>query len=411
MYPTRNSPVTATLGLDRLWRLSSETTGSGCDRLRNMNNIDSLKTTLQQQVAERADDIEETRRIPPDLAATLKSAQAFSLLLPETLGGPQMALPEYIRLIQRMGEADGSTAWAMNQGSVLSTFSHQLPLGVARSIWTHPTVTVANGPPMGSTAVPVEGGVSISGRWVFSSGITHADWLIAACTVHESSGKRGILAFVPKDQVTIDETWDVAGLAGTASYSFAAQDLFIESAYALSPHTITDAPLLYHFPTNLMFACGFASVALGVSRAAMNFAVERSAAKVKRFQNKTLSDDPVVQSELGQCLAEWQAIEAMLHSAVDETWARLDGQAQPQLSEQQRFRLRIAATHTIRRSRDITDRLYNLCSTDSIYRSNDIQRRFQDIHVISQHLQGRSENYQTVAQYLMGLPYDRGMIS
>ncbi len=411
MYPTRNSPVTATLGLDRLWRLSSETTGSGCDRLRNMNNIDSLKTTLQQQVAERADDIEETRRIPPDLAATLKSAQAFSLLLPETLGGPQMALPEYIRLIQRMGEADGSTAWAMNQGSVLSTFSHQLPLGVARSIWTHPTVTVANGPPVGSTAVPVEGGVSISGRWVFSSGITHADWLIAACTVRESSGKRGILAFVPKDQVTIDETWDVAGLAGTASYSFAAQDLFIESAYALSPHTITDAPLLYHFPTNLMFACGFASVALGVSRAAMNFAVERSAAKVKRFQNKTLSDDPVVQSELGQCLAEWQAIEAMLHSAVDETWARLDGQAQPQLSEQQRFRLRIAATHTIRRSRDITDRLYNLCSTDSIYRSNDIQRRFQDIHVISQHLQGRSENYQTVAQYLMGLPYDRGMIS
>ena len=239
-----------------------------------MNNIDSLKTTLQQQVAERADDIEETRRIPPDLAATLKSAQAFSLLLPETLGGPQMALPEYIRLIQRMGEADGSTAWAMNQGSVLSTFSHQLPLGVARSIWTHPTVTVANGSPVGSTAVPVEGGVSISGRWVFSSGITHADWLIAACTVHESSGKRGILAFVPKDQVTIDETWDVAGLAGTASYSFAAQDLFIESAYALSPHTITDAPLLYHFPTNLMFACGFASVALGVSRAAMNFAVE-----------------------------------------------------------------------------------------------------------------------------------------
>ena len=411
MYPTRNSPVTATLGLDRLWPLSSETTGSGCDRLRNMNNIDSLKTTLQQQVAERADEIEETRRIPPDLAATLKSAQAFSLLLPETLGGPQMALPEYIRLIQRMGEADGSTAWAMNQGSVLSTFSHQLPLGVARSIWTHPTVTVANGPPVGSTAAPVEGGVSISGRWVFSSGITHADWLIAACTVHESSGKRGILAFVPKDQVTIDETWDVAGLAGTASYSFAAQDLFIESAYALSPHTITDAPLLYHFPTNLMFACGFASVALGVSRAAMNFAVERSAAKVKRFQNKTLSEDPVVQSELGQCLAEWQAIEAMLHSAVDETWARLDGQAQPQLSEQQRFRLRIAATHTIRRSRDITDRLYNLCSTDSIYRSNDIQRRFQDIHVISQHLQGRSENYQTVAQYLMGLPYDRGMIS
>ena len=139
--------------------------------------------------------------------------------------------------------------------------------------------------------------------------------MIAACTVHESSGKRGILAFVPKDQVTIDETWDVAGLAGTASYSFAAQDLFIESAYALSPHTITDAPLLYHFPTNLMFACGFASVALGVSRAAMNFAVERSAAKVKRFQNKTLSEDPVVQSELGQCLAEWQAIEAMLHSA------------------------------------------------------------------------------------------------
>ncbi len=376
-----------------------------------MDNIERLKNTLHEQVREQADTIEQERQIPVELAKELKQAGAFTLLLPKNLGGSQMALPEYIRLIQRMAEADGSTAWAMNQGSVLSTFSHQLPDQLAKKIWTHPNVTLANGPPVGSTAASVDGGISISGRWVFSSGITHADWLIAACTTKENGVKRGILAFVPKAQVTIDRSWEVAGLVGTASYAFKANDLFVSKDYVLSPHPVAEAPMLYQFPTNLMFACGFASVALGVSRAAMEFAVERSAAKVKRFQSKTLSEDPVVQSELGQCYAEWQAIEAMLHTAVDDVWGTMASQSEPQLAEQQRFRLRIAATHTIRKSRDITDRLYNLCSTDSIYRSNDIQRRFQDIHVISQHLQGRPENYQTAAQYLMGLPYDRGMIS
>lgn len=380
-----------------------------------MDGIEKLRSTLRDRVQKAADTIEQDRRIPPDLADELKEACGFTLLLPASLGGPQMALPEYIRLIQHMAGADGSTAWAMNQGSVLSTFSHQLPQALAESIWTRPSVTLANGPPVGSRAVPVAGGYTISGRWVFSSGITHADWLVAACTTERDGQRRGILAFVPKDQVSIDETWDVAGLVGTASYTFETSELFVAADYCLSPHVVPNTPILYRFPTNLLFACGFASVALGVSGAAMAFAIDRSASKMKRFQNNTLSEDPVVQSEIGQCVAEWQAIEAMLHGAVDDVWASMSKDADidgdPQLSEEQRFRLRIAATHTIARARDITDRLYNLCSTDSIYRSNDIQRRFQDIHVISQHLQGRPENYQTMAQYLMGLPYDRGMIS
>ena len=48
--------------------------------------------------------------------------------------------------------------------------------------------------------------------------------------------------------------------------------------------------------------------------------------------------------------------------------------------------------------------VYDLCSTDSIHHSEPIHRCFLDVHVISQHLQGRLEVYAIVGRYKPGLP-------
>ena len=52
---------------------------------------------------------------------------------------------------------------------------------------------------------------------------------------------------------------------------------------------------------------------------------------------------------------------------------------------------------------EVVDTCYNLCGSDAIFAANPIQRRFQDIHVITQHSQGRLSHYETAGQFLLGL--------
>ena len=168
-------------------------------------------------------------------------------------------------------------------------------------------------------------------------------------------------------------------------------------------------PPLYQVPMNLLFACGFAAVALGVSRAALDFAIDRVQKKIKRFNKDTMSKDLLTQDKIGRAEGLWHSADAYLNTTVKTVWDQVchDGVC----SLDNRVKLRLAGTHTIRQAKDATDIVYDVCSTDSIFRNNDIQKRFQDIHVISQHVQGRPEIYSIVARHFLGLPINSHLVN
>jgi alkylation response protein AidB-like acyl-CoA dehydrogenase len=68
--------------------------------------------------------------------------------------------------------------------------------------------------------------------------------------------------------------------------------------------------------------------------------------------------------------------------------------------------LRLAATHGIRLAVQVVDTVYNAAGVTSIYEGNPIQRYFQDIHVISQHIQARLSHYELVGQHWLGVNVD-----
>jgi alkylation response protein AidB-like acyl-CoA dehydrogenase len=73
------------------------------------------------------------------------------------------------------------------------------------------------------------------------------------------------------------------------------------------------------------------------------------------------------------------------------------------LTTEQRINLRLASTHGIRQAARVVDTAYELVGSGSIFPTNPIHRRFQDIHVITQHIQGRSTHYETAGQFFLGL--------
>src|SRR2546423_15676326 len=125
---------------------------------------------LAPMICSYAEEIEATRELPRPLFEALADAGMFHLALPRTLGCPELDLPTYIQVIEELGKADASTAWAINQGAIFATYAARMPRDVARAIWIDtPRSVVANSPAPSATAVRVPDGYRVTGRQGFST--------------------------------------------------------------------------------------------------------------------------------------------------------------------------------------------------------------------------------------------------
>lgn len=366
---------------------------------------------LALRVAADADRIDADRQIPAELAEEIAGKGFFRLLLPRSLGGAELPHPEFRRILEIFAEVDGSTAWCINQNNVFSTDCVRIPEETAREIWGEERAVVTNGPPSSSSrAVPVDGGYMLSGRWDFSSGSTHATW-IAALTpvVKQAHGPGGSgpggetrMMLMPKKDVNFLDFWQVSGLRGTGSFSFEVEDLFIPSnrTYSQGDPSREEGPL-YLIPRTLLFGSGFATVALGVARSALSTAIELATKKTPLRATSVLQDQSTTQRLIGEAEASWRSANAYLRESATTVWhSACENHA---LANEERIQLRLAATHAINMAARTVDIAYNLCGSDAIFTVNPIHRQFQDIHVITQHAQGRPVHFETAGQFLLGM--------
>jgi indole-3-acetate monooxygenase len=200
------------------------------------------------------DRAEELRTLPHDAVASLRSLGLFWLKTPAELGGTPLPPVEFSEVIEELAYVDTSTAWAAMIGAGCNGLTGGwLPEAGARRIFgggeadgeSAPGVAGAARPivagqlaPRG-TGHPVAGGYLVTGRWGFSSGIVHADWLIGAFrpgstgTGDGEDGAAGtgfgrmVVFLVPKSQAEVIDNWHVAGLQGTGSLDFSVDGIFV----------------------------------------------------------------------------------------------------------------------------------------------------------------------------------------
>jgi alkylation response protein AidB-like acyl-CoA dehydrogenase len=370
---------------------------------------------LAPQIRSYADEIEAERELPRPLFEALADAGMFHMALPRALGCPEIDLPTYIQVIEELGKADASTAWVINQGGIFATYAARMPHDVARAIWIDtPRSVVANTPAPSAKAVVVPGGYRVTGCQGFSTGCRHASWLAAHAQIIENGHPRLLengqpetrYLFVPVAEAERLDTWHVRGLRGTGTHDFAVHDVYVpaeRSVLAAAAPLVETGPL-YRIPRTLVFASGDAAVALGVARACLAAFYELAGAKTPRAIRGLLRDQPMVQADIGHAEADLRAGRAFLTEAVRDLWASVS--ATGTISLDQRAALRIAATHTIWLAVQVVDTVYNAAGATSIYKGHPLQRAFQDMHVISQHVQARRAHYELVGRHWLGLEID-----
>lgn len=370
---------------------------------------------LAPRIRACADEIDARRELPRPLFEAIADAGLFHLALPRRLGGPELDLPSYVEVIEELGGADASTGWAVNQGAVFATYAARMPTAAARAIWVDvPRAVVANTPAATARARVVPGGYRVTGEQGFSTGCRHAAWVAAHAQVLEDGRPRleadgqpeSRYCFVPVGEARLLDTWQVRGMRGTGTHHFAVDDVFVPAERTVLSVTapLVDTGPLYQIPRTLLFASGDAACALGLARSCLAVFYELAGAKTPRAMPALLRDQPMIQGVVGHAEADLRAGRALLRETVRETW---QAAAAGRLTLEERAALRLATTHAIRLAARVVDAVYNAAGVTAIYEHHILQRHFQDIHVITQHLQARFAHYELVGRHWLGLPVDQ----
>ncbi|HZM48024.1 MAG TPA: acyl-CoA dehydrogenase family protein [Burkholderiales bacterium] len=375
---------------------------------------------LAPMVRECAAQTEADRELPKPLFQALADAGLYLMCVPRAVGGLEIDFPTYIQVLEELGKADASTAWTVSQGANWATYSARIQRDAAREIWIDtPRSVVSNTPGATAKAVVAPGGFRVTGRQPFSTGIMHASWVAAHAQVIENgevrqrNGKPEVrYCLIPKAQAEVIDAWHTRGMRGTGTQTFEVKDVFVPAERTVFPF---NAPVVspgprYKIPLTLGFGAGDGMVALGLARNCMNAFFEVAGSKSPRNMKGLLRDQAISQFAVGQAEAALRSGRAFLLEAAQEIWHEATSTDAPTLSLERRTALRLAATHAIRLSAQIVESLYTACGATVVFDGHLIQRLFQDMHVITQHGQGRLAHYEIVGQHSLGLEIDESRL-
>jgi alkylation response protein AidB-like acyl-CoA dehydrogenase len=191
---------------------------------------------LRPVLAARREQTDKDRCVPKSSIDELKAAGLTRLLQPRSFGGQQGTYDTFIRITEELAYGCPSTAW------VYSVFTEHMwvlasyPEATQFEVWGNdPTAVASSSLAPRAVAEPVSGGFRLGGKWSFSSGCDHAEWMIVGAFVPASDGSREVYyMLVPRRDLIIDDDWYVLGLGGTGSKSLVLDDVFIPEEHALS---------------------------------------------------------------------------------------------------------------------------------------------------------------------------------
>lgn len=366
------------------------------------------------EIAARAGEIEQARRLPNDLACKFADAGLYRITVPRAFGGAEVSPAAFLGMLEALAEADASAGWCLMIGTTTALNGAYLPADVAATIFGQANVITGGVfAPLGK-AIREGDNYRVSGRWPWASGSQNCDWLSGGCVVIED-GKPKLLAngmpdsrmmLFPANKAVLHDTWHTSGMCGTGSLDMEVTDLMVPASHAVS--LITDRPRepgpLYAFPVFGLLAMGISAVALGNARGAINELIDLAGAKRPTGSRKVLAERPVVQAEVAQAEAKLRGARAFLFEATEEAWA--DAQATGAISAEKRAALRLAATHMTHTAAAVVDVMYTHAGGTPVYNKSSLQRRFRDAHVMTQHMMIAPPTWELAGRVLLGLETD-----
>ena len=351
----------------------------------------ALRPVLERNAAKGEAD----RRIADESIEALVEAGLFRITVPRRFGGNEADIRTKLEVSAAVAEGDGATGWVL----ALINVCHWL-VGLYRDqaqqdiFGADPDARVCGVLAPSVQTRREDGGLVVSGHWPWASGSLHATWGLVGVLDRDEAGAitEHALALIPMSDLTVEDTWFVAGMKGTGSNTLVAEEVLVPDHRLLSVPKAIENEYPTEHADEALYRSSFIPVLaliligpqLGLARAARDLVIAkapRRAISYTSFEKQT--DSVAFQVEVAR--AAMMVDTAHLHAfraadAIDAAARRGE-----KLDYVTRARVRADTGYTAETARAAIDRLVSAHGASSFADSSPMQRIWRDANTAGRH--------------------------
>ncbi|WP_344937651.1 acyl-CoA dehydrogenase family protein [Zhongshania borealis] len=353
---------------------------------------------IAKVLKERSYQANESRNVSDETVRAMSEAGLFRILQPKRWNGFEMHPNTFFKVQMALAEACMSTAWIYG---VIGVHPYQLALFDDRAqqeVWGDDDSVLVS-----STYQPVakiklvEGGYRISGRWSFSSGCTHCDWVLLGGMIPPDLSEAGApdmrTFLLPRSDYQIIENWDVLGLRATGSNDILVEDVFVpeyrthkalDGFLCQSPGNDVNKAPLYRIPWAQLFVRSVSTGAIGAAEGALSEYLKIAAKRMPSFSEKGTVHDPIAQTIVADAVVAINELKQTLFCNMNDLYDA--AHEDRMLSIDDRVKYRYDSAVVVDRCLEIVTKLQHNLGGRGIYMNNPVARYFLDLNAARAHV-------------------------
>jgi len=361
-----------------------------------MTSIDAtqgITDAFVTALTERAPTAERLRRLPDDTVADLAASGFTELLVPARFGGRQADFPALLEPVRRMAHGCTSSAWTIGfyalHNWMLALFGEQAQ---EEGFASRPFLAPAPLAPTGR-GVPTAGGIRLTGRWSWATGVMDGNWIIVGCLSGPDDAPQPVLALLPTAEVEIVDVWRTDGMRATGSNDVVITDAFVPEHRLVrvadiyrgtAPGAALHDAATYRWPMVPALALLASMPALGSAERVTELYAERLAGRLLAYEGVMQKDKPIAQARLAEARVRLRALTGLLSDTVDEIQDVVA--AGLEVPRPVRGDARLAAAHIVSESRAVIGMLFEASGASVHFVDNPMQRFKRDVDVLAGHV-------------------------
>lgn len=346
------------------------------------------------RLAERAPKAEEMRRLPADTVSEFRRSELATLLVPAAHGGRQADFAEILDPVRRMAHGCASSAWTLGFYTLHNWMLALFDAPAQDEVFAHgPVLCPAPLAPTGR-GLPVDGGVRLTGRWSWATGVMDADWIMVGALVGGTDTEIvPALALLPAGDIEIHDVWHTAGMRATGSNDVSVTDVFVPTHRMVSvadiyrgtaPGAALHRAATYRWPMVPALALVAAMPALGSAEYAADLFAQRLTTRVMAYSGAAQRDQPAAQIRLADARVRLAALRGLLAHTVAAIESAMSAGAP--VPRARRAEARAAAAHIVHESRAVVAELLEAAGASAHFLTNPLQRIRRDVDIIAGHV-------------------------
>lgn len=344
----------------------------------------------------RTKQADELRRMPDETVEDFRKAGFYRILQPAKFGGFELPYGVQTELAMVLGRGCASSAWDASITACHAWIGGMYAPKAQEEIWgdDQDTMLSTSFRSAGHQAQLADGGIQLSGKWQFSSGVHHCGWVILALDIQLKKAGRPnpILALVPLSACTIDDTWYASGLTATGSNDVVVEDHFVPDYRVLNvmelrgqatPGSAVNDHYNYRLPLHGVFSFNIIGSAIGAARLALESVVDGLSDHVS-VTSASVGEQPAVRLRISEARAATDAACALVMKNLAEI--SQSGAAGETPTMEQRLRYRTDNGFAAKLCLQAVDKIYPLLGARGLNAGDPANRAWRDVHAITNHI-------------------------